>query len=145
MQGRRDRRQSVATAVALATAGMMTASVALGGFGCRAHPALPGRRLVRRTTARWTPRGGYSPLAEINKNNVSNLQVAWIFQPGESRQGLHCTPLVVDGAMYISTNPSTVWKLDAATGKRIWSYKPGDGRGDRVALVLRPHPRSVDW
>ena len=66
----------------------------------------------------------FSPLAEINKNNVSNLQVAWIFQPGELRQGLHSTPLVVDGAMYISTNPSTVWKLDAATGKRIWSYKP---------------------
>ncbi len=77
-----------------------------------------------RTTARWTRAWRFSPLAEINKNNVSNLKVAWIFQPGESRQGLHSTPLVVDGAMYISTNPSTVWKLDAATGKRIWSYKP---------------------
>ena len=53
----------------------------------------------------------FSPLAEINKNNVGNLQVAWIFQPGESRQGLHSTPLVVDGFMYISTNPSTAMTL----------------------------------
>jgi PQQ-dependent dehydrogenase (methanol/ethanol family) len=66
----------------------------------------------------------YSPLAEINKNNVSNLQVAWIFQPGETRMGLQSTPIVIDGAMYFSSNPSTVWKIDAATGKRLWSYVP---------------------
>jgi PQQ-dependent dehydrogenase (methanol/ethanol family) len=123
MQGRRDRRWSVAAAVVLATTGMMTASVALAdsdaerirhcpdGDWCAYH---------RTVDTAWR----YSPLAEINKNNVGNLSVAWIFQPGESRQGLHSTPLVVDGAMYISTNPSTVWKLDAATGRRIWSYKP---------------------
>jgi PQQ-dependent dehydrogenase (methanol/ethanol family) len=66
----------------------------------------------------------YSPLAEINKNNVSNLQVAWIFQPGETRMGLQSTPIVIDGAMYFSSNPSTFWKIDAATGKRLWSYVP---------------------
>jgi PQQ-dependent dehydrogenase (methanol/ethanol family) len=123
MQGRRDRRRSVAAAVVVATTGMMTASVALAdsdaerirhcpdGDWCAYH---------RTVDTAWR----YSPLAEINKNNVGNLSVAWIFQPGESRQGLHSTPLVVDGAMYISTNPSTVWKLDAATGRRMWAYKP---------------------
>jgi alcohol dehydrogenase (cytochrome c) len=123
MQGRRDRRQSVAAAVVLATTGMMTASVALADSDAeRIRHCPPGDwcSYHRTVDSAWR----FSPLAEINKNNVSNLKVAWIFQPGESRQGLHSTPLVVDGAMYISTNPSTVWKLDAATGKRIWSYKP---------------------
>ena len=66
----------------------------------------------------------HSPLAQINKNNVADLRPAWIFQPGEVRMGIHSTPLVVDGAMYLATNPSTVWKLDAATGERIWAHVP---------------------
>jgi PQQ-dependent dehydrogenase (methanol/ethanol family) len=110
-------------AVALATTGMLTASVAWADSDAeRIRHCPPGDwcSYHRTVDSAWR----FSPLAEINKNNVSNLKVAWIFQPGESRQGLHSTPLVVDGAMYISTNPSTVWKLDAATGKRIWSYKP---------------------
>ena len=38
--------------------------------------------------------------------------------------GSHATPLVVDGKMYVPTNPSTVWALDAATGERLWAYVP---------------------
>jgi alcohol dehydrogenase (cytochrome c) len=123
MQGRRDRRQSVAAAVVLATAGMMTAPVALADSDAeriRHCPDSDWCAYHRTVDTAWR----YSPLAEINQGNVGNLQVAWMFQPGESRQGLHSTPLVVDGAMYIPTNPSTVWKLDAATGKRIWAYSP---------------------
>src|SRR2546428_14109403 len=41
-----------------------------------------------------------------------------------SRMGLHSTPLAIDGNMYVSTNPSTVWKLNATTGERIWAYVP---------------------
>lgn len=66
----------------------------------------------------------HSPLAQINRNNVADLRPAWIFQPGEVRMGIHSTPLVVDGAMYLATNPSTVWKLDAATGERMWAFVP---------------------
>ena len=123
MQGRRDRRQSVAAALAFATAGMMTAPVALADSDAeriRHCPDSDWCAYHRTVDTAWR----YSPLAEINKNNVGDLQVAWIFQPGETRMGLHSTPIVVDGAMYISTNPSTVWKIDAATGKRIWAYEP---------------------
>jgi alcohol dehydrogenase (cytochrome c) len=66
----------------------------------------------------------HSPLSQINTTNVSKLRPVWIFQPGDPRMGLHSTPLVIDGAMYISTNPSTVWKLNAATGERLWAYVP---------------------
>ena len=123
MQGRRDRRQSLAAAVVLATAGMMTAPVALADSDAeriRHCPDSDWCAYHRTVDNAWR----HSPLAEINTNNVSNLQVAWIFQPGETRMGLHSTPIVVDGAMYFSSNPSTVWKLDAATGKRLWAYEP---------------------
>jgi len=66
----------------------------------------------------------HSPLAQINKDNVGQLRPAWIFQPGDTRMGSHVTPLAVDGAVYTASNPSTVWKLDGATGKRLWSWKP---------------------
>ena len=66
----------------------------------------------------------HSPLAQINTNNVSGLRPAWIFQPGHERMGLHSTPLAVDGAVYLATNPSTVWKVDGATGDRLWAWEP---------------------
>jgi alcohol dehydrogenase (cytochrome c) len=74
----------------------------------------------RTTNGAWR----YSPLTQINTQNVKQLRPVWMFQPGEVLMGLHSTPLVVDGMMYVSTNPSTVWKLNAATGERIWAYVP---------------------
>ena len=123
MQGRRDRRQSVATAVVLATAGMMTAPVALANSDAariRHCPDSDWCAYHRTVDTGWR----YSPLAEINQDNVSNLQVAWIFQPGNVRMGMHATPLVVDGGVYVSANPSTVWKLDGKTGERLWVHEP---------------------
>ena len=58
----------------------------------------------------------HSPLTQVNPSNVKKLRPAWIFQPGDPLMGMHTTPLVVDGFMYVSTNPSIVWKLNAATG-----------------------------
>ena len=66
----------------------------------------------------------HSPLSEINTENVKNLRPAWIFQPGEVRMGLHSTPVVINGEMYVATNPSTVWKLNGATGERLWAHVP---------------------
>ncbi|MEZ5591683.1 MAG: PQQ-binding-like beta-propeller repeat protein [Gammaproteobacteria bacterium] len=72
--------------------------------------------------------GGYSfppqPLTQITKENVKDLKAAWMFQPGVSLQGMHSTPLVVNGTMFLSTNPSTVWALDAKTGARKWVWVP---------------------
>ena len=66
----------------------------------------------------------HSPLTQVNTTNVKRLRPVWIFQPGDPRMGLHTTPLAVDGFMYVSTNPSIVWKLNAATGERVWAYVP---------------------
>jgi glucose dehydrogenase len=63
---------------------------------------------------------GYSPLKQIDTNNVSKLTQAWTM-PLSDRGGLEVTPIVVNGVMYL---PGTghVFALDAVTGKQIWSY-----------------------
>jgi len=66
----------------------------------------------------------HSPLKQITAENVSALRPAWIFQPGNVRQGLQSTPLAIDGKVYVATNVSRVWKLDGETGKREWVYSP---------------------
>src|SRR6266404_2750664 len=66
----------------------------------------------------------HSPLTQINAGNVKNLRPAWIFQPGNVRMGMHATPLAIDGNIYVSVNPSTVWKINGKTGERLWVHEP---------------------
>ena len=65
----------------------------------------------------------HSPLDQITKYNVSRLLPAWIFLPGGG-MGILSTPLAIGGNVYVATNPSTVWKLNGATGERIWAFVP---------------------
>src|SRR6201982_862605 len=66
----------------------------------------------------------YSPLSQINSNNVGNLAVAWIHIPGRSTRGLQSMPLVADGTLYYTGSHSRVCALDGATGEVKWSYFP---------------------
>ena len=65
----------------------------------------------------------FSPLAAIDRGNVSSLGLAWSFDLGSTR-GVEATPIVVDGVMYVTASWSVVFALDAATGKEIWKYDP---------------------
>ena len=82
----------------------------------------------------------YSALKEINRANVSQLRRAWVYHTGELDLGLQtapfqaafsCTPLVIDGVMYLSTPSSRVIALDAETGKEIWKFDPQIGKKER--------------
>ena len=66
----------------------------------------------------------YSPLDQINANNVKDLEVAWISVPGHATRGLQTMPLVADGVLYYTGSYSRVFALDGATGKQLWSYTP---------------------
>ena len=82
---------------------------------------------------------GYSPLTEIDRGNVSGLEVAWTWNtdeeplagprlpvPGASvRPGaFEVTPVVVNDTMYLSTPYNRVVALDASSGREIWAYDP---------------------
>jgi alcohol dehydrogenase (cytochrome c) len=66
----------------------------------------------------------FSRLKQINKQNVSQLKVAWIYQPSHPVSNVEASPIVVDGVMYIVEPPSTVVALDVRTGLRLWTYSP---------------------
>lgn len=65
----------------------------------------------------------YSPLDQINTDNVGKLKLAWHYDLDTNR-GQEGTPLIVNGVMYATTNWSKMKALDAATGKLLWSYDP---------------------
>lgn len=70
----------------------------------------------RRTNDEW----GHSPLDQINRENVHQLQLAWsrALRPGTNEM----VPLVYNGIMYIPHPQSVVEAVDATTGDLIWSY-----------------------
>ncbi len=65
----------------------------------------------------------FSPLTEINRQNVGELELAW-FADLDTRRGQEATPLIADGVLYVSTAWSKVKAYDAATGQPLWSYDP---------------------
>lgn len=70
----------------------------------------------------------HSPLTDINKDNIDQLGLAWQFNDfvvrGRVHRGNQGTPLVVDGKMYFTGPWSVVYAVNAATGKKLWTYNP---------------------
>lgn len=67
-------------------------------------------------------RNHYSPLTQINAENVKQLEVAWEYHTGDSGQ-VQCNPLIVDGVLYGVTAGVRPFALDAATGKELWKVR----------------------
>lgn len=63
----------------------------------------------------------FSPLADINRENVDELGLAWSFKIPDDR-GMEATPIVVDGVMYVTGPWSKVFALDASSGKLLWEH-----------------------
>ena len=89
--------------------------------------------LTRFATAQhrdWSVYGGapegthYSPLAQINKSNVKQLQIAWTYDTQEVG-GLQTSPLEVNGVLYGISPSQKVFALDAATGVLKWKFDSG--------------------
>jgi alcohol dehydrogenase (cytochrome c) len=77
----------------------------------------------RRTDNAW----GYSPLDQINRQNVQQLQLAWSWAMDDTGAN-EATPLVYDGIMYLPNPGGVIQALDGATGDLIWEYRPDVGQ-----------------
>ena len=89
----------------------------------------------------------HSPLDQIDRENVVDLELKWVFQ-AESLEKFEMTPLVVDDVIYAVQMPNDVVALDAVTGRRFWEYthvmegriNVCCGRINRGLAIPRRHP-----
>ncbi|MCY3885279.1 MAG: PQQ-binding-like beta-propeller repeat protein [Gammaproteobacteria bacterium] len=100
----------------------------------------------------WPAYGGdigarkYSPLNQITRENLSQLQLAWVWE-SETDKGVRNerdaakapdmfkgTPLMVDGRLFMRTRYSAVEAVDAQSGETLWTYDPGTREGPRPAM-----------
>ena len=90
--------------------------------------------------ADWRNYGGdsggsrFSDLSQIDRANVSDLEVAWEFDTGEPVDSIRpiwnqCQPIVIDGILYGTTSRHKLFAADAATGTRKWMYDPFEDLG----------------
>lgn len=110
-------------------------------------------------TADWrhygNDRGGsrYSPLTQINRENVQYLQVAWEYHTGdvsdgkgdavESATAFEATPILVRETLYVPTPFNRIIALDPETGAERWAYDPHiDLSGDYANQLIC---RGVDY
>ncbi|HEY0246020.1 MAG TPA: hypothetical protein VGC01_10695, partial [Mucilaginibacter sp.] len=84
----------------------------------------------------WPVYGGnkagnrFSPLTQINRDNVKDLQIAWTYDTGDNSNpnnpGIdwQCQPIVVKDVMYAVSPKMKLFALNAMTGKELWSFNP---------------------
>lgn len=123
-----------------------------------ALPAVQGQ--TRTTDGQWQHYGGdrahsrYSPLNQISRDNVNELEIAWRWQSVDeplSKENRRLrtshfkpTPLMVDGVLYTATSLSQVAAIDAGTGETLWVYDPKSYEAGRPTNTGFQH-RGVEY
>lgn len=124
---------------------------------------IAGSALAQRsaTKGEWRFYGGdngsnkYSPLDQINRENVSKLKVAWAWDSPDLKLqqqnrmlrgfGFEVTPLMVGGTLYTSTSVSQVSAINAQTGATIWTYDPKSYAAGRPTNLGFLHRGVAYW
>lgn len=111
-----------------------------------ASAAPPGRQSDEEEP-QWGSYGGdpggnrHSPLTQIDRRNVAQLEIAWTYRTGEFGAGFaradklafEATPILVRDSLYLSTPTNIVIALDPATGLQRWRYDPRIDRARRYS------------
>jgi quinoprotein glucose dehydrogenase len=111
---------------------LLAACLGVAACGPSAAPNLGG------PIADWPEYGGdkgglsYSPLTQINRENVAQLEVAWVHHSGDVSDGsgevtktsFQATPIVANDTLYYCTGFNRVFALDPETGAERWSFDP---------------------
>src|SRR5215469_9025247 len=118
-------------AVAAVVSGAAGIAAAAGGAGAARPAAVTAARLTYANSepGEWMAVGRthdeqrFSPLTQINADNVAKLGLAW-YADFDTNRGQEATPLAIDGVLYVSTAWSKVRAYDARTGRLIWAFDP---------------------
>ncbi len=97
----------------------------------------------------------YADLDQINRETVSDLQVAWVWGSVDNAQiaqrpqfvpaGFKSTPIQIDGTLYISTSLGNIAALDAVTGEQKWAFDTGTWEHGRPANMGFNHRGVGYW
>jgi quinoprotein glucose dehydrogenase len=79
----------------------------------------------------------YSALDQINLQNVTHLQQAWIYHSGDRSNNLQCNPIVVRDIMIAPTPGEFMVGIKAGNGTELWRFKP-EGRPAFRGLIYWP-------
>lgn len=103
-----------------------------GGAWPATAPAFTADQLNAAPTTAWLTNGGslnnqrYSPLTQINADNVSGLKGEWVtdLKSGTAaKYSAEGQPIAYNGKIYIPTGEDDVFRVDVATGKIDWKYE----------------------
>lgn len=126
---------AMSSALRLCSAALVFATV-LGACSRGANPsqentdtAVTAERIIAAAPGEWLSHGRdygeqrYSPLSEINDQNVAELGLAW-YAELPTRRGIESTPLMADGVLYVTASWGHVLAFDARSGKELWHFDP---------------------
>jgi quinoprotein glucose dehydrogenase len=117
-----------------------------------AAPPVAGQRGT--TGGEWRYYGGdsgstrYSPLDQINRDNVKDLQIVWRWKAqnfgAQPEFNLQATPLMIGGVLYTTAGTRRdVVAIDAATGETLWMWRYDEGK--RGQMAPRHNHRGVAY
>src|SRR5206468_9745545 len=86
--------------------------------------------MARRNYQGWS----HSPLTQISRDNVKELQLAWAWSMNEGQTN-EPTPVVHNGVMYLTNTLNLVQALDARTGELIWENHVGPNQATGIAAM----------
>lgn len=140
----------------------LVATLGTSTFGTSTNPGTQGTvRTPGTPDVEWSHYGGnaasqkYSPLDQINKDNVGKLKIAWRWTSPDnavveanpmSRPGMyHDTPLMVKGVLYTVTSLGQIAAINPATGASIWVFDPANWRAGRPGNLGFVHRGLSYW
>ncbi|MFM1886757.1 MAG: hypothetical protein RL026_1914 [Pseudomonadota bacterium] len=100
----------------------------------RPAPAFSAAQLAAVPTTSWLTNGGnlanwrWSPLTQINRDNVGQLKGVWRTRLGSGGGAQHSgqgQAIVHEGVIYLTTGTSDVYALSVESGKILWHYVAG--------------------
>jgi len=86
----------------------------------------------------------HSPAAQITRDNVASLQVAWIYPTGESSGRQRTTPVTLGGALYFTAEATTAIAVSADSGRERWRYRHHLSKAPRACCGLASRGLAVD-
>ncbi len=117
---------------------------------------LPKRDVYRTWHRSHGDNGGtrFSALDQINRANVTNLQVAWTYHSRDGSNFIQCNPIIANGGMFGPTAGQHIVAVNAETGVELWRFKPEGkpawrglmywpGRGGASERVLFPSGKHL--